>query len=321
MHLEKCLTSLEQVRSETYKLEIIVVDNCSNDGRFEQFQNRFPTVRFVLNSGNYGFSHGCNRGAAGTKAEYLLFLNSDIIANTEGVFGMLETLRSHPDITLLSCRQQNDSGKEEHLCGLFPHLYTLNGIPRALYKLVKRKQMRERFSIERELIYPDWVSGSVMMISAVNFLRTGGWCEDYWLYYEDVELCWRVNELGGTVALTNRFSLIHNHGGATRINPQTAALTKAEVRTSKHVFVARHYSGFTAFLMHLVTIIGVLLGKLIPAVFSIPFFYVMNLRTYGIMYMKVLGYYWEAVGHRCWISPRSVTRKHALPTIHEKKAG
>ena len=224
-------------------MEVIVVDNFSDDGRLEEFQQRFPFVRFILNSGNNGFSNGCNVGASRASGTYFLFMNSDIIANAKAIWGMLEELKSRPEIMLLSCRQQNNSGREENPCNLFPELATLNGIPRAIYKKVHKKELAEKHASFKDLIFPDWVSGSVMMISADHFRQTGGWCEDYWLYYEDVELCRSVSELGGKVALTNKFSMIHNHGGATRINPKTAALTKAEVRISKHVYVSRHFSG------------------------------------------------------------------------------
>lgn len=302
-HLDLCLQSLQPVADAGS--EIVVVDNCSNDGRFDEFVARFPLVRFILNTGNNGFSNGCNRGAAEANRNYLLFLNSDIIANAEAIDGMMLTLARFPEIGLLSCRQQNSSGREEHPYALFPSLFTMNGIPRAIFKRLKRAELADRFSTLNEIIYPDWVSGSVMLMRSADFARTGGWCEDYWLYYEDVELCWRVGELGMKVALTNRWSMIHNHGGATRVNPRTAALTKAEVRISKHRFIARHYRGAEAFLMHLMSVIGILLGKLIPALLSVPLFFHQKLRFYGRLYLLVLGYYLNGVVNKTWMSPRA----------------
>lgn len=304
-HLATCLQSLEPLAASNLQTELLVVDNCSNDGRLDAFREQFPFVRFILNSGNHGFANGCNRGAAAATGKYLLFLNSDIIATTEAVRGLVDTLEQHPEIMLLSCRQQNSAGKEEHPYALFPTIHTLNGIPRAIYKWRYKAVLAERFSMQQELIYPDWVSGSVILMRADDFVQTGGWCEDYWLYYEDVELCWRVNELGGKVALSNRFSMIHNHGGATRINPKTAALTKAEVRIAKHQFVARHYRGVPALLMHLMSMMGILLGKLIPALLSIPFFFHRKLASYGRLYLRVLAYYLQVPLHRSWMSPRA----------------
>ena len=304
-HLQLCLNSLILMGSGEMQSEIIVVDNNSADGQLSVFKQNYPGVKFLHNRANLGFSNGCNLGARHANGKFLLFLNPDIIANAGAVFGMLDILNSHTEITLLTCRQQNNSGKEEHPYNLFPDLFTLNGLPRSIYKIIHKKELNERYSLEKNLIFPDWVSGSVVMISANDFAKTGGWSEDYWLYYEDVELCRKVYSLGGKVALSNRHFMIHNHGGATRINPKTAALTKAEVRISKHVYVWNHFSGFRAFFMHTMCIIGALVGKLLPALLSIPFFFSRKLRTYGRLYFRLLAYYTHALQSRTWLSPRS----------------
>ncbi len=304
-HLELCLKSLADLNAGRFLLEVIVVDNASDDGRLADFEKSFSGVRFIKNASNLGFSNGCNLGAKHAKGKYLLFLNPDIIANKEAIFGMVETLEKHPEIMLLSCRQQNKAGKEEHPYNLFPDLFTTNGPFRSIYKMAHKKELADKYSVEKELIYPDWVSGSVMLISAADFQKTGGWNEDFWLYYEDVELCWQVQSIGGKVALSNRYSMIHNHGGATRINPKTASLTKAEVRISKHVYISHRIKGCKAFILHSLIIMGGLIGKLLPAVFSIPFFFNKKLRSYGRLYVRLLGYYFSAISVKTWLSERA----------------
>lgn len=304
-HLELCLNSLANINAASFQTEVMVVDNASYDGRLEEFTGKFQWVDFISNSGNNGFSSACNLGAKRAKGKYLLFLNPDIIANNQAIFGMIETLQDHPFIMLLTCRQQNNSGKEENPYNLFPDLFTTNGPLRSIYKAIHKRSLTEQYSPEKELIYPDWVSGSVMMISAANFAKTGGWNEDFWLYYEDVELCWQVHEAGGKVALSNRYSMIHNHGGATRINPKTAAITKTEVRISKHVYISHRFKGAKAFIIHLFIILGSVVGKLIPALLGIPFFFNRKLRSYGRIYIRLLGYYLLALRKGTWVSPRA----------------
>lgn len=304
-HLGFCLDSLVSIDKKARSMEIIVVDNDSGDGQLSVFEKQFQDVHFISNKGNLGFASACNLGAARSKGEYLLFLNPDIIANAEAIFGMMEILSTTPDIVLLSCRQQNNAGKEEHPYNLFPDLFTLNGPPRSIYKAIHKKELDERHSREKDLIYPDWVSGSVMMTRKENFLKTGGWNEDYWLYYEDVEFCRQISNLGGRIALSNRYSMIHNHGGATRINPKTAALAKAEVRISKHVYVSHQFNGVKAFLLHLFTILGSVFGKLIPTLFSIPFFFNRKLRSYGRLYVRLWAYYFGVIKNGTWLSPRA----------------
>ncbi|HPE58623.1 MAG TPA: glycosyltransferase, partial [Bacteroidales bacterium] len=113
-HLESCLNSLAPLSNDSKHVEIIVVDNASDDGRLPDFQKSFPLVNFISNSENKGFSSANNLGTSNSKGEFLLFLNPDIIANSEAIFGMMETLKQNPDIMLLTCRQQNKAGKEEN---------------------------------------------------------------------------------------------------------------------------------------------------------------------------------------------------------------
>lgn len=75
--LADCLRSLQCIDTSKITLDIIVVDNCSNYGQFETFSATFPAVRFILNSGNHGLSHGCNAGAKAVLGQYFLFINPD----------------------------------------------------------------------------------------------------------------------------------------------------------------------------------------------------------------------------------------------------
>ena len=304
-YLELCLNSLVSTFDAGLQTEVLVIDNASNDGKLPEFQNKYPQVNFISNTGNDGFSSANNLGAFHAKGKFLLFLNPDIIANKEAIFGMMETLKQNPEVMLLTCRQQNKAGKEENPYNLFPDLFTTNGPLRSIYKVIHKKELAEKYSSQKELIYPDWVSGSVMMISAADFAKTGGWNEDYWLYYEDVELCWQVHSAEGKVALSNQFSMVHNHGGATRINPKTAALTKSEVRISKHVYISHRFKGLKAFVIHLFIFLGGVFGKLIPAVFGIPFFFNRKLNSYTRLYLRLVAYYFHALKNRTWLSGRA----------------
>ncbi|HZL10966.1 MAG TPA: glycosyltransferase family 2 protein [Prolixibacteraceae bacterium] len=311
-HLEKCLKAFESFENDQFSYEIIIVDNCSDDGQLIHFQKRFPKCFFILNTGNNGFANGCNMGAAASKGVYLLFLNSDILATESAIYGLLQTLRSKTEIMILSCKQLNSKGREEQAYRLFPSFLTMNGIMRAIYRKVKLKKTSHTLSSEEEIIYPDWVSGSVILMSKHDFENIGGWDERYWLYYEDVDLCWRAVSYGGKVGLHNQISIIHNHGGATRINIQTATLTKAEVIISLHVFLSSHYSTVQAIGLHLLVIVDVLLVKLIPALLGIPFFFIKRLNLYSQLYQRLVVYYLHALVKRTWVSPRSVKYKESL---------
>jgi len=307
--LDKCLCALELFGNEHFSMEVIVVDNCSNDGRLPDFQMRFSKFKFVLNTGNNGFSNGCNLGAASATGKYLLFMNPDIVATDTAVLGLLLAIQSHPEIMMLSCTQVNLNSKEEQKIRFFPSFLTLNGIMRAVYRRFKQAELLDQFSLEKEIIYPDWVSGSLVMISKENFEKLGGWDDSYWLYYEDVDLCFRAQLAGGKVALLNKVSMIHHHGGATRINYKTKALTKSEVTISLHIFLSKHFSTAQAIGLHLMVISEVLIFRLIPAILGLPLFFIKKLNVYSRLYVLLINYYLHAIVRGSWLSTRSVKSK------------
>ena len=307
--LDNCLCALELFGNEHFSMEVIVVDNCSNDGRLPDFQIRFPEFLFVLNTGNNGFSNGCNLGAASATGKYFLFMNPDIVATENAVLGLLQAIQSHHEIMILTCTQVNLNSKEEQKVRFFPSFLTLNGIMRAVYRKLKQKELHVQFSLEKEIIYPDWVSGSIVLISGENFEKLGGWDDSYWLYYEDVDLCFRAHFAGGKVALLNHVSMIHNHGGATRINYKTKALTKSEVIISLHIFLSKHYSKAQAVGLHLMVISEVLILSLIPAILGLPLFFIKKLNVYSRLYVLLIDYYLHAIVRGSWLSTRSVKSK------------
>ena len=308
-HLDKCLKVFESFKNGDFSFEIIVVDNCSADGQLPHFQKRFPEYCFLLNTGNNGFSNGCNFGAASSKGAYLLFLNSDIVATESAIGGLLQTIRARPEIMILSCKHLNINGKVEQVDRYFPSFLTINGIIRTLYRKVKHKKKIDDSPFAVDVIYPDWVSGSLILISKQDFERIGGWDESYWLYYEDVDLCSRASSHGGAVGLHNQISVIHNHGGSTRTNLETTTLTKAEVIISLHVFLSNHYSPVRAVGLHLMVMLDVLVVNLIPALLGIPFFFVKKLNLYNRLYFRLVVYYLHALAKRTWLSPRSLKYK------------
>ena len=95
--LERCLNSLMSLQTENFNLEVIIVDNFSNDGRLEEFIEKFPSFNFIKNSGNYGFSNGNNLGAKYATGDFLMFLNSDTIVTQEPIESMLNLAQNNRD--------------------------------------------------------------------------------------------------------------------------------------------------------------------------------------------------------------------------------
>jgi len=303
-HLRNCLNSLN-FQSNQFDFEVVVVDNQSADGQLEKFQQEFTDVRFVKNSGNNGFANGCNFGANQSTGDYLLFLNPDTIANETAIAEMLQFAKKQHTVGIVSCLQKKPKGGYEKSTRVFPNLFTLFGLTRAVCKFLSSKRIHS----EENVLYIDWVSGSVVMISKEWLAQINGWNEDYWMYYEDTDLSKRVQISNGKVALLTSCEVVHNHGGSSRINMKTASLTKTEVLISKHVYIHTHFKGFEKLLSFFILILYTLISKIILGIFGILFFFIPKMRLNVYLLSKTIRYYLRSIVKGTWLSPNSMNFK------------
>src|SRR5262245_5832097 len=236
--LARCLATLPPC-------EVIVVDNVSGDGLLAAFSAAHPHVRFFENDGNWGFADGCNRGAREASGEFLLFLNPDAEDPGGGIERLVAAARAHPEAAILTARQVDEHGRPQKAFDVFPSLATLFGFVRAL---IRRDPRRERVPY-REV---DWISGSAFLIRRSVFESLGGFENGFWMYSEDVDLCRRARDAGHRVAFVGDAVLVHAHGGATRRDKATSALTRSEVVISRHYYASRHLGAVHAALYHIV---------------------------------------------------------------------
>lgn len=303
-HLSNCLHSLDFDPGQ-FSFEIIVVDNCSNDGKLEEFQELFPKVNFILNSGNNGFANGCNVGAKESIGNFLLFLNPDTIANSTALAKMFQYAKQHPAVGITSCKQKNLKGGFEKVHREFLSLFTLFGFFRMFGKLFRSNKNIS----DQEIVFTDWVSGSVVFMSREWFHQIGGWNEDYWMYYEDMDLSKKVHESNGKVAVLTSCEILHNHGGSSRLNLKTASLTKNEVQISKHVFISNHFGFLEKQVSFFILITFNIISKFILAVFGILLFFIPKMRLNVYLFSKLIAYYTNSLSRLSWLSINSLNNK------------
>jgi GT2 family glycosyltransferase len=304
--LKECLGSLSAFSGSMFEFEVIIVDNDSADGIIDEFKINYPGFIFINNKVNGGFANGCNLGSANATGEFFLFLNPDTIASEETVGKLLERAKTNPGNFIVSCRQVNEKKKESIAFGIFPVFGTLTGLGRTFFKLLKRESSLGITENGENVIYPDWVSGSVIMIKKEIFLNLGGFDEDFWMYYEDTDLCKRVRDRQGSIAYYNDIEIQHNHGGSSRTNILTASVTKTEVSISRHVYIAKHFTGGDRFFIQISLVLIDLISGAFAAFFGILFFAFPKMFVYVHIYSRLIIYYFGAIKRRSWISPRSV---------------
>jgi GT2 family glycosyltransferase len=305
--LINCLEALYSFTGINFSSEVIVVDNKSDDNRIYEIEKQFSKFRFIHNQINGGFANGCNLSASNASGTFLLFLNPDTVASESEIEKLLKTAKQNPSFSILSCRQFNEKGKESIASGPFPNLFNLTGFQRALLKRLTPDAIPKAIgSLTPEISFPDWISGSVVMIRRELFEKLGGFDEDFWMYFEDVDLCKRVHDDGGRIALCNNITIEHNHGGSSRINLKTASLTKTEVHISRHLYIHKHKRGFERIIIQTFLVLNNLITGGFMAIFGLLFFFIPKVFTQTLIYFRLIRYYCGSIIRFSWISPRSV---------------
>jgi len=304
--LKQCLDSLKNLSGAILKTEVIIVNNCPGDDLFVSLEEQYQGFRFVNNTVNGGYANGCNLGVSFSSGKYILILNPDTIVTEKALIDLVSAARSNPSFIITSCRQINEKGKQSIAWGPFPEFINLTGFMRALTGTGYKSQIRTKEGFSSEFFFPDWISGSVILISREKYDNLGGLDEDFWMYSEDVDLCRRAKKLGGEVAFCKDITIEHNHGGSSRINKKTASLTKTEVIISRHIYINKHKEGIEKYMIHSFMVINNLISFGIIALGGLVFFFIPKLLLRTLVFLRILEYYLLAFIRRTWLSPRSV---------------
>jgi GT2 family glycosyltransferase len=195
--LEKCLRSLECQHESGVEVELIVADNASEDGSRAMVAREFPQVHLVVNKKNLGFGAGNNAALPHTHGRYVLFLNSDTVVTDGALAAMVRYADANPNIGILGPKLLNGDGSLQYSCRRYPNLATGFFRNTPLGRLFPQNRFASDYLMQdwdhatpRDV---DWVSGAALMIRRTLLDRIGGFDEDYYMYCEDVDLCWRAN--------------------------------------------------------------------------------------------------------------------------------
>jgi GT2 family glycosyltransferase len=272
--LDKCLASVYS-NTRGMSLEIVVVDNASYDGCAELITSKFPTVRFIQSEQNLGFAKGNNLAVEHSRGRNVLFLNSDTEVIGPAIPRLLACLRSVPDAGCVGPKLLNSDGSIQETC--------LQAFPTILNQLLDSAYLRARFpdwslwgnaALFKEAVGPvpvDGIVGACLMIPRRIFERAGRFHPGYFMYAEDMDLCFRVQKLGlknyylGTATVTH-------HGGRSADSQTDKQLSAVQMRESLQSFMRIHRGRVYAALFQLTTglaalcrVSGLTVAMLLPA--------------------------------------------------------
>lgn len=232
------MSALDTISKTEY--EIVVVDNSSD--RSEVFTCDHERVKVFSGIANKGFGDACNYGTKKSCGEYLLFLNSDTILEKNTVDEAFAYIYNHDDIGTIGVRQLLPDGKLDHGCKRgFPSpmssLYYFAGMDKRFPNSKKFGSYRQTFVDEKEIADVDCISGAFMMLSRGVFDLVGGFDTDYFMYGEDVDLCYRIKQKGYRNVYYGKCSFTHLKGQSGIDDPKVLKYFYESMR----LFYDKHY--------------------------------------------------------------------------------
>ncbi len=195
-YLEKCLESIKKIKYDN--LEIIVVDNNSTDGTMEFLVQNYPSIITLKLDKNYGFAKPNNMAAKIAKGDFLLFLNNDTEVTPNFLTELVQVLVGNDQIGICQSLLLKPNGKIDSSGDFIDTIGVVYNSKKPIDKIREISSAR----------------GASMIIRKKLFLDLGGFDEEFFVSFEDVDLGWRTWIKGYRVVI-NPKSIVYHHGGKT----------------------------------------------------------------------------------------------------------
>ena len=240
---------------EGLEVEIFVVDNASADGSADMVAEEFPQVKLICNAANVGFAAGNNVALRQVTGEYALLINTDTIVRRDALRTMVEFLDAHPEAGACGCKILDPDGTLQ--------LDSRRGFPTPLAAFCKMSGLSRLFPkhpliAHYHMTYLDpeqtaeveVLSGSCMMVRKAAMDQVGLLDEDYFMYGEDIDWCYRFHQAGWKIYYVPTTAIIHFRGESGRGTPLKILYRKSQAMSifvNKHM--ARRYRFFPLWLL------------------------------------------------------------------------
>ena len=289
-YLQKCLASVYR-ETAGVSFEIFVVDNASKDGSVEMVRELFPSVKVIANKENLGFARANNLALKQCAGEYVLFLNPDTEIKNKAVEKLLEFLKANPGAAVAAPKLIHEDGRVQLLCRNFPSPATDLGESLFLDIAFPKSQffnhcfMGEwKHDSTREVEQP---AGACLLVRMESLKKTGFYDERFFLYYEDVDLCYRIKKAGGKIFLLHDVLVVH-HGCKSSIQIENESFNWG--LESRIKFFRKHYGKAGVFILGSNLVIRTLLVYLVIGPLSLIIKRPRNIKVVR----KIVGSLWRA---------------------------
>ncbi len=197
--IRPCLDALAAQRFDG-ACEVIVVDNASVDGTPDVVRREYPDVRLLAQTDNLGYSRGVNAGIRAARGRYFFILNPDTVVRPDAVQRLFDYAEAHPEAGIVGPRLEFHDGSVQYSCRRFYTLRVLLLRRTPLGRLFPRSRaVREHLmeDFDHASTRPvDWILGAAMFVRRDAVERVGAMDERFFLYFEDVDWCYRMHQAG-----------------------------------------------------------------------------------------------------------------------------
>lgn len=215
-------TCVQSIRTFTgvYTYEILIVDNHSPDDSL-LILGELEDIRLIANTDNDGFGKANNMAAAEAEGKYLFFINPDAYLLSDATSRFIDYLERHAStrIAALGADLQDETGHKQMSYGNFPSLmevFSYIGFYRFWPEYHQRRLSISKKNSSEEPIVVDYILGAAMFFRADVFKELGGFDEDFFLYFEETELAYRVWKAGYSIWLLPEVRIVHPEGNFDR---------------------------------------------------------------------------------------------------------
>lgn len=232
-----CLQSIRDMTTDV-EYELIVIDNASSDGSAAAVRAQFPQARVIANQDNGGYAKACNQAVEIGSGRHVLFLNSDTVMRACTLSRMVACLDMQPDIGAVSCLQCDKAGQVLQSCFPFPsvrdHLRYSPWVPRIIQCAVGG-DVELDFTVSQDV---EWANGACLMVRKGLFEHMGGFDSRFFMYFEDVDLCFRIHQRGYRVWHAADCEVVHLIG---RSSVECRDQLNVQWELSRILYVEKHF--------------------------------------------------------------------------------
>lgn len=238
----KCLESL-RLASKTHKLNIIVVDNNSQDGTPALISKQFPAANVIINNFNYGYAKAVNIGAAQAKSDLMIISNSDVEYSESSIDIVIDYMQKNENCGVAGIKQFYPNGKLQASSGntpspwsAFKEMILFSSAKRLLSKIIFKFGISSSSAVSVE-----YADGAALFVRKSYFDNLAGFDEDYFFYTEEADFCYRIRQAGKDVKVIRETSILHHRGGSSGTG--IPSIKQIEMlNSSKFLFCKKHLS-------------------------------------------------------------------------------